>query len=95
MTHQLKPRVIQNGLTSKGFQVSTGDHRFLIFYHNGLKTSVRTMLSHSSRDIGDPLIHKMAKQVHLSKNEFLDLLNCPMSRDRYIARLHEAGITLE
>jgi hypothetical protein len=44
----------------------------------------RTKTSHgSTKDLGDGLLKEMARQVRISKVQFLDLVDCPMSRDQY------------
>lgn len=37
----------------------------------------------------------MCKQCHLSKSQFLDLVDCPMTREQYETNLKDAGISLE
>lgn len=91
---QLKPRVVERGLTSKGFRPSEGDHLRFVFYYGGKKTEIRTMVSHNSRDIGDELIHRMATQTRLSKSDFVELISCTLSEVEYIAKLRTAGINL-
>ena len=78
--------VLQN-LQRKGFvRTERTDHTFLT-YHNklGIKTRVFTFVSRgtSHKSIQDPLIAKMARQCKLTKSDFLDLVDCSMSRDRY------------
>jgi predicted RNA binding protein YcfA (HicA-like mRNA interferase family) len=92
---QLKSRVVLSGLRNKGFQESNRDHKYLIFYFEGKKTEIRTKISHGSKDIDDRLIHMMAKQLKLSKEDFLDLVKCPMSRETYIQKLQAAGVELQ
>lgn len=88
----LKPRVVIAGLTSKGFKESEGDHRYLILYVNGIKQGIFTKVSRSNkREISEDLIHLMAKQVRLTKSQFLDLARCPMSEEEYIRILREKG----
>lgn len=89
-----KAKVI-SGLTSKGFVEKPGDHIILVYYStSGEKTNVRTMASHSPKmkDIPDPLIAQMARQCKLSKSEFLDVVDCPMSRSELEDVLRERGI---
>ena len=92
---QLKPRTVESNLTRKGFRQTEGDHSRFVFYFEGRKTEIRTMVSHNSRDIGDELIHRMAKQVRLSKNEFVELASCTMGEEAYTARLRAVGVRLE
>ena len=50
-----------------------------------MRTSVRTMTSHGRRsaDIGDPILSRMAKQCHLSNQQFRDFVDCSLSRNDY------------
>lgn len=88
-----KARVVESALLRKGFRRQNARHRRL-FYHDlrGDQTAVFTILSHGSdRDIGDDLVARMARQCHLSRREFDDLIRCPMSRQAYEARLRQDG----
>lgn len=79
----LKTDKIKNALLKKGFKIQESDHHFFSFYCNGEKTTIRTKISHGEKEIDDSLINKMQKQLHLTKQEFLDLINCPLSEDEY------------
>lgn len=91
----LRARAIVSSLTSKGFREVDGDHKRLVYYSGGKKTEVRTKVSHSSRDVGEDLIHQMAKQTRLSKPEFVDLVECTMAGDVYREKLRSHGVNLE
>ncbi len=91
---QLRPRLVRNALTSKGFRLSEGDHARYVFYFEGRKTDIRTMLSNNSRDIGDELIHRMAVQTRLSKSDFVNLVSCTLSENEYVQKLKAAGVDL-
>jgi predicted RNA binding protein YcfA (HicA-like mRNA interferase family) len=92
---QLKPRVVENALASKGFRVVEGDlHRF-VFYFEDKKTEIRTKVSHNSRDLGEELIHLMARQTKLSKGDFVELVSCTLSGEGYVTKLRAAGVRLE
>ena len=87
----LKARKILSGLEKKGFVQAEGDHTYLILYVNGKKTSIRTKVSHGSNEINDYLINKMSMQVKLERKKFLDLVNCPLSLERYLEELRSQG----
>ncbi|MGL4943185.1 MAG: hypothetical protein ACRC46_08335 [Thermoguttaceae bacterium] len=73
-------------LKRKGFELtSCGDHHCLTFYNRENKAILKTKVSHgtSHRDIGDTLIGLMAKQCHLTKREFLELVDCTLSQEAY------------
>jgi len=78
-------------LLKKGFVQAQGDHHFYLFYYNG-KIVAKTKLSHNNQDIGDRLISKMYKQCQISKNQFFDLINCPLGEKEYINILKEQGV---
>lgn len=87
-----KSREIKESLENKGFSMSNADHKKYILFVKGTKTSVWTKVSHGSKsDIGDPLLSMMARQLRLRKNQFLDLIDCPMSHDDYLIILHDNG----
>ncbi len=92
---QLKPRVVESALTNKGFRRAVGDHMRFVFYHDDRKTEIRTMVSHNSREIGDELIHQMARQTRLTKGDFVELVSCTLSEADYITRLRAAGVNLD
>jgi hypothetical protein len=88
-----KARVV-SGLKGKGFVEIPGDHIVLIYHtKDGKKTNVRTKASHTPKmkDIPDNILSQMAKQCKLKNGHFLDLVDCPMSRDEYEASLQEGG----
>jgi hypothetical protein len=50
----------------------------------GKKALARTHTSHGKGfDIDDHLLAQMARQCGLTKKQFLDLLDCPLSREEY------------
>ena len=84
---------VERALTKKGFVREPGDHRFYFLYdEKGKRTSIRTKVSHNQQEINDYLINCMKKQLHLTKSEFLDLVNCPLSRENYLAVLKNSGV---
>jgi len=56
---------------------------------DGRRTDIRTRVSHQSGggDIGDNLLSAMARQVRLSRRDFEQLVDCPLSREAYEAKL--------
>lgn len=82
--------VVEGALEKKGFRKAEGDHHYFYYVNkDGKKTMSRTKTSHSRKmkDIPDSLLSQMARQVQLSKKDFLLLVDCPMSRDDYDERL--------
>lgn len=85
-----KRRSVEMALERKGFQKNQRDHRKFIYHmDSGEKTAVWTKTSHGSshKDISPINLGKMAKQCKLDKNDFERLLDCPLSRKEYQARL--------
>lgn len=77
---------VESGLLSKGFQETQNDHHYFIYFtKEGKKTTAKTKTSHTKKmkDIPDNLLSQMAKQCHLTKAQFLNLVDCPLSRDGY------------
>jgi predicted RNA binding protein YcfA (HicA-like mRNA interferase family) len=79
---------VERALSRKGFVQSESHHRFFIYHSKaGRKTPIKTKTSHGQREISDSLLSKMAQQVKLGRGEFLDLVDCPLSRDEYEEKL--------
>lgn len=77
---------VEQALTRKGFKLKEGDHHYFVYYSlDGLKTSVFTKTSHSPkmREISDNLLAQMARQCKVSKHDFLNLVDCPLTRESY------------
>jgi len=55
----------------------------------GERSEIRTRTSHNGQEIGDILLSHMARQVGLTKRDFLDLVDCPLSRAQYE---HKVGL---
>lgn len=88
-----KHREVLTGLKVKGF--SEEKQRKHIHYAyvdlKGRTTVARTMISHDAggNDIDDRLLGKMAKQAGLNRKDFENLVDCPMSREQFDARVAE------
>lgn len=86
---------VEAALKTKGFRTKEGDHHYFIFYsREDKKTIIKTKTSHSpkTKTLGDPLISAMAKQCFLTKDEFLDLVDCPMTQEVYEQKMREKEI---
>ena len=86
---------VESGLLSKGFQETQHDHHYFIYFtKEGKKTTAKTKTSHTKKmkDIPDNLLSQMAKQCHLTKIQFLNLVDCPLSQEQYEKVLQEQGI---
>ena len=85
-----KGRDIDAALRKKGFRRNpAGDH---IFYHFG-DTCITTKMSHGmmGSSLSVKLIGEMARQLHLTKTQFLSLIDCTLDENGYRAILREQG----
>ena len=82
---RMKPRDVEAGLENKGFtrDSSKKKHRCYVLWVDGRKEG-STFLSHNSPEIDDNLLSWMAEQLGLRKPEFIDLLECPLSTEKYL-----------
>lgn len=78
-----KLKDIELSLTKKGFVLKQSHHRNYVLHVNGKKTSIRTRISRGSKEYDDHLLGQMAKQVKLSKENLLQLIDCPLSEKEY------------
>lgn len=90
----LDPLKTYQNLKKKGFVDSankSNDHKYLELFHNG-KFVLYTKLSHGKKDIDDHLIKQMSVQCYLDKNDFMNLSNCPLSKEDYFEILDKKGL---
>lgn len=89
-----KRKDVESILLQKGFLLQDGgDHRYYVFYlHERLVA--RTKVSHGTRykDLADDLLSKMSRQCHLTKGEFLNLVDCPLTQQGYEQILQDRGL---
>lgn len=84
-------RVVETGLQNKGFRLENSHHRFFIYYtQQGEKTAVRTRTSQGGNELDDFLLGQMAKQCHLTKPAFLELVDCTLDQAAYEKRLSDS-----
>ncbi len=74
-----KAREIKESLTKKGFIAFQRDHTYLFLRVEGRKPRVHTKISHGRGEYGDNLLSFVAKELHISRKQFADLLDCPLS----------------
>jgi len=86
----------RQSLLKKGFtEVQGRKHALYIFMYKGNEMSFQTFMSRNSQDIGDDLLSSMAEQVHLTKKDFIKLIDCPLSEEDYIKILMGKGLLKE
>jgi len=86
-----KTSVIDGALRGKSFQKSSTHHDMYWFYVGEKKTSVRTRLSHGVSEYGDSLLGQMARQLHLTRADLGELIECPLTEDAYRQKLISGG----
>lgn len=88
-------RAILSSLQSKGFTLEPGNnHDILRLSREGFVGSVFTIVSRGTahRDYGDNLLARMCRQLHLTRAQLNDLIDCPLDNPAYTALLTERGI---
>lgn len=86
-----KVKDIESSLSKKGFQLQSSHHKLYIYHVNGKKTGIRTFISHGKKEYGDVLLSKMKNQLKLSKEQFEDLIECPLSKEELYEIYSENG----
>ena len=84
-----KNQVIVRRLVKKGFEARMSKHIKLVFRHSGCDTGIRTWVSHGKKEISDQLLSRMAEQLNLSRQQFLDLVDCKLDGPGLIAVYEE------
>ncbi len=85
----LKATKIERALLNKlGFEPKAGHHRIFRLYLDG-KLAARTYMSHRQREVGRYHISQMARQMRLSRREFLDAIECPLTQKEYYELLRQ------
>lgn len=89
---------ILSSLTSKGFELKQGkrDHYVLFFTHDGRVQPVFTKLSRGSqhKTVDDSLLGRMSRQLKISRKQFDELVDCPMTAKDYQDLLRSSGVIL-
>lgn len=81
---QYDARKVEGALLKKGFRMDNSHHHMFTYHTmDGRRSMARTRTSHGSKTISDPLLAQMARQCRLSKAQFIDLIDCPLSRESY------------
>ncbi len=86
-----KTKDLIRALTSKGFEMVQTHHKMFWLYYGGKKTSIRTRISHSASEYSANRLRMMAKQLYLSRDEFDDYMDCPLSEGDYVDLLIAKG----
>ena len=79
----LKVRQVEKALIAKlDFERRDSHHRIYRLYLDG-QLVARTFTSHGQRELTSYHIGQMARQMRLSRREFLDAVECPLDREAY------------
>ncbi len=85
-----KSKDIKASLVKKGFRETRDSHHYLyVYYLDGKKTSIRTFVSHGSKDYSGALLGKMKNQLGLTKEQLHDLIKCPLSKEELYEIYHK------
>ena len=91
-------RDIEAALVKKGFQrVDGGDHiRFYFYGANNDAPIARTKISHGKdgNTVSAKLMGEMARQLRLTKSQFLALIDCTLSEEDYREVLEKRGLAV-
>jgi len=78
-------KVIKEALLNKGFvDEPIGKHRKLRLCVNGDDTGIYTFYSHSAKECDDFILGRMAKHLRLMRVQLNDLIDCTLTKERYI-----------
>ena len=87
MSRVRSAKKIDQSLRKKGFRREMdGKHIHYFFSESGgKKFGIFTLMSHGmdSAAIGDPLLGLMARQLHITKTQFLDFIDCTLDENGY------------
>lgn len=87
---------VESALLSKGFrrEQKRRDHDFFFLVAEGRTKPVFTKLSRGTAyaTLGDKLVGLISKQLHLTRQEFTLLVECPMTASDYLLTLTGRGV---
>ena len=88
----LRTRAVDRALVGKlGFEKTETHHHVYRLWLDGVLVA-RTYISHGGRELSRYHVSHMARQMHLHTSEFLDAVNCPLSREDYERLLRERAL---
>jgi hypothetical protein len=96
MSRVREAQKINAALIKKGWKRNVGGKhvRYAFLDVDGKESVIKTMISHgmSGTALSEDLMSKMARQLHLTKQQFLDLIDCRLSEEGYRECLRDLGI---
>ena len=88
----VRTRTVDRALVGKlAFEKQETHHHVYRLWLDGVLVA-RTYISHGERELSRYHVSQMAKQMHLRTGEFLDAVNCPLSREAYVQILRERAL---
>lgn len=83
----------RNSLLVKGFEHSEGGNheKYYLYDRHGRRTSVFTVLSRrrASEDVDVGLQNQIAKQLKISRRQFVEFVDCSLTQEAYERYLEE------
>ena len=74
----------EKALSKKGFEEDKTHHKMFWYYWKGKKTDIRTRTSHNEKQFDDNMLNQRKAQLRLSKKQqIIDFIKCPMSKEDY------------
>jgi hypothetical protein len=86
----LRARDVDNMWTKLGYDVVNAGDVVATLRING-KFIAKTKRSHGARKLDGEIPHLIRKQMRLTRSEFEDAYECPLTRDAYFALLKSKG----
>ena len=85
---------VRSALLVKGFREDRRRaHVYFWLYVGNARTRINTHLSHgSATDLGPKLVGQMARQLQLTKKEFVALVACKIDGPEYLRLLAKRGV---
>jgi hypothetical protein len=85
----LRTQSVDRALVSNlGFERTETRHRVYRLWLDGILVA-RTYISHGERELTRYHVSQMAKQMQFRTSEFVDAVECPLTRQDYCQILHD------
>lgn len=78
---------VSSALQKKGFAEANKHHKFLVLYVDGVKTPIRTKVSHGAKTYTGHLAGCLRRDLKVGNAELTGLVSCTMSGDEYVEYL--------
>jgi molybdopterin-guanine dinucleotide biosynthesis protein A len=90
----LKCDKVKSSLKKKGVCTVSGRQKHVVytFCHKGELQAISTHMSHNNQEINDFLQKEMAKQMPLTKSEFIEFIKCNITKEDLIDKYAEMDL---